>query len=345
MIITRIQGRTGRITLDRPAALNALTHKACRQIDATLRDWATDTRVAMVIIDASGDKAFCAGGDIAEMYATGMAGDFSYGQAFWRDEYRMNARLFRFPKPVATFLRGHTLGGGVGVGCHASHRIVSETSQIALPECSIGLVPDVGSTLLLAQAPGRLGEYLGLTGDRMDVGDAIHCGFADYFIPQTAWPGLIDTLAESGDWTLIDAAAQPAPTSRLAAWQPHIDAVFSGEKLADIHRALPETPNEAITHALKLMGRNAPLAMAAALEIIHRVRLRPTIDAALDQEYRFAFRAMEHGDFLEGIRAAIIDKDRMPQWQHPDWQSVTGADLLRMTLPLGSNALTLEDTP
>lgn len=341
--IIRKEGKVGRITLDRPQALNAMTHDMCLAIDAALILWADDPDVAMVILDAVGEKAFCAGGDIAEMYATGMAGDFDYGRRFWRDEYRMNARCFTFPKPVASFLQGFTMGGGVGIGCHASHRVVGDTSRIAMPECTIGLVPDVGGSLILAQAPGRLGEYLGLTGDRMAVGDAIFCGFADYYIPEAVWPDLIAALARTGDWTLIDAAALPAPDSRLAGWQAEIDKVFGGERLGDIYRAMPATPAEPIAHAATLMSRNAPLAMAVGLEIIRRVRLRPSIETALDQEYRFTYRAMEHGDFLEGIRAAIIDKDRKPKWRHEDWQALRGSDVLRMTLPLGKDAFTLED--
>ena len=341
--IIRKECKVGRITLDRPQALNAMTYDMCLAIDAALIRWADDPDVAMVILDAVGEKAFCAGGDIAEMYATGIAGDYAYGRRFWRDEYRMNARLFTFPKPVASFLQGFTMGGGVGIGCHASHRVVGDTSRIAMPECTIGLVPDVGGSLILAQAPGRLGEYLGLTGDRMAAGDAIHCCFADYYIPEEAWPDLIAALTLTGDWTLIDAAAQPAPDSRLAGWRSEIDKVFGGERLGDIYRAVPDSPSEPIAHALRLMSRNAPLAMAVGLEIIRRVRQRPTIENALDQEFRFTFRAMQHGDFLEGIRAAIIDKDRKPKWRHADWQALRGADVLRMTLPLGKDAFTLED--
>jgi enoyl-CoA hydratase len=339
-IITRIEGRVGRITLTRPEARNAMTHDACRAVIAHLHDWAGDDSVAMVLIDAVGDH-FCAGGDIARLYATGTAGDFSYGRAFWRDAYRMTAALHGFPKPVASFLQGYVLGGGVGLGCHASHRIVCDSARIGLPESSIGLVPDVGSTLILGQAPGRLGEYLGVTGDRMDAGDAIHCGFADYHIPRALWPALTEALVATGDWALIDAAAHPAPASRLATWQAEIDTAFGGETLGDIYRGLPETPGPALTHALGLMGRNAPLAMACAVEIIHRVRIRPTLETALGQEYRFAFRAMEQGDILEGIRAALIDKDRRPVWRHADWRALGVMDVPRMLMPLGAEALTL----
>ena len=148
----RVHGRVGRITLNRPKALNALTWEMCRAIERALDAWAADDAVAMLLIEGEGEKAFCAGGDLAEMYASGRRGDWSYGRRFWTDEYRMNLKLFRFPKPVASFLQGFTMGGGVGVGCHGSHRIVGETSKIAMPECGIGLVPDVGGSLILACA-------------------------------------------------------------------------------------------------------------------------------------------------------------------------------------------------
>ncbi|MEL6958549.1 MAG: enoyl-CoA hydratase/isomerase family protein [Pseudomonadota bacterium] len=328
-VVIRKDGRAGRITLNRPKALNALTWSMCRAIEAALDEWAADDAVALVVIDGAGDKAFCAGGDIQEMYARGTVGDFAYGDAFWRDEYRMNAKLFNFPKPVATFLHGFTMGGGVGVGCHGSHRVVCEGSVISLPEVSIGLVPDVGGSLLLARAPGRLGEYLGLTADRMEAADAIHAGFADYFVRQAAWPDLIDAVCATGDWTLIDAAATPAPDSRLAAWQTEIDAVFGGETLGDIHRAMPATLSKPLAHAQKLMARNSPLAQEVTVGLIHKVRMRDTIEAALDHEFRFTSRAMEKGDFLEGIRAAIIDR-----YRNPRWRAYTGADIVAMTYPV-----------
>ena len=153
----RVTGSAGRITLTREKALNALSYDMCMAIDAALKDWATNDAVKIVVIDARGEKAFCAGGDIAELYATGTKGDYDYGRTFWRDEYRLNARLSEFPKPIVSFMQGFVMGGGVGVGCHVSHRVVEDATQIAMPECGIGLVPDVGGSLLLARAPGRLG--------------------------------------------------------------------------------------------------------------------------------------------------------------------------------------------
>ena len=343
-IIIRREGRAGRITLNRPKALNALTWEMVRAIDAALKDWADDPEIALLVIDGAGEKAFCAGGDIAEMYARGRAGDFDYGERFWREEYAMNARLFRFPRPVVTLMQGFTMGGGVGVGCHGSHRVVGDSSRIAMPECGIGLVPDVGGSLLLAQAPGRIGEFLAVTGDRMDAGDAIFAGFADYYIPEADWPALTAELCQTGDWEAVDRAARPAPPSRLAGWQAEIDRYFGGETLGDIHRGFPADPGPAVAHALPLMERNAPLAQAAAVEIVHRVRARPDIAYALDQEFRYTSRALEQGDFLEGIRAAIIDRDRNPRWKHASWREVTLPDVVAMTLPV-KTPLKLEDTP
>lgn len=140
----RITGRAGRITLTRPKALNAMTYDMCLAIEAALDDWATQDAVALVIIDAEGDRAFCSGGDIAELYETGTKGDYAYYRRFWADEYRLNNKMFSYAKPIVSLLQGFTMGGGVGIGCHGSHRIVGDSSQVAMPECGIGLVPDVG---------------------------------------------------------------------------------------------------------------------------------------------------------------------------------------------------------
>lgn len=342
-IIIRKDGHAGHITLNRPKALNALTWDMCLAIETALGDWRDDPAVSLIIIDGTGDRAFCSGGDIAEMYASGQRRELDYGRRFWRDEYRLNAKIFNYTKPVVTFLQGFTMGGGVGVGCHGSHRIVCETSQIAMPECTIGLVPDVGGSLILARAPGRCGEFLGLTGDRMDAGDAIYAGFADSYIPETAWADLKTQLVTTGDPAAVAIAAHPTPQCRLAGWQSEIDATFAGETLADIYRAMPAEPGPAITHAKKLMDRNAPLGMAVATEIIHRVRQGPRMENALDQEFRYTYRCVAQGDFIEGIRAAIIDRDRKPQWQHKSWDQVPASEVLRMTQPLGKDALQWEE--
>ena len=230
-ISIRKSGKAGRITLQRPKALNALSYKMCLAVDEALRDWANDDSVELVVIEAEGEKAFCAGGDISEMYETGTAGDFDYGRQFWFDEYRMNHRIHDYAKPVVSFLQGFTMGGGVGLGCLGSHRVVGDTSQIAMPECGIGLVPDVGGTFILSKAPGRLGEYLGTTAARMNAGDAIVVGFADGYIPEADWPVLIAALEETGDATIVENAYRDAPDAPILNLKPEIDDHFAGEAL------------------------------------------------------------------------------------------------------------------
>lgn len=338
----RREGRAGRITLDRPKALNALTWDMCLEIERALTEWADDPAIALLIIDGLPcEKAFCAGGDLAEMYETGKAGDYDYGRRFWRDEYRMNAALFNFPKPVVTFLHGFTMGGGVGVGCHGSHRVVCEDSRIAMPETKVGLAPDVGGSLLLARAPGRLGEYLGITATRMGPGDAIHAGFADYFVPRANWPALIATLTETGNWEAVERVAHAAPVAPLAAVEAEINGLFGGETLRDILNLLKVSTTDFAQNALKAMSGNSPISMACTVELIHRSRARDSIEGALEMEYRFTSRSMEHGDFLEGIRALIIDKDNAPNWRHTGAEAVATHEVSTMLLPLGKHALTV----
>ena len=340
----RVTGRAGRITLTRPHALNAMTYDMCMAIDAAFQAWAEDDAVALIVFDAEGDRAFCSGGDIAELYASGTKGNYAYGQKFWADEYRLNNRIFNYPKPVVSCLQGFTMGGGVGIGCHGSHRIVGDSSQIAMPECGIGLVPDVGGSLMLALAPGRLGEYLGTTGARMGAADAIYAGFADSYIPELKWPALIETLEASGDVTVIDSMIETAPPGQLHSQIDMINTLFGGEALGDVLTDLRNDGGAFATDTLKKMQAASPLSMACAIEIIHRLRGPSlTMAKALDLEYRFTYRATEHGDFIEGIRAAIIDKDRSPKWQFAD-MNVPPAAVSKMLQPLGKQALNLEET-
>ena len=339
----RIEGRAGRVTLRRPEALNALTPGMADDIERALDAWALDDDVRLLLLDAEGEKAFCSGGDIADLYRAGLAGNFAHGRRFWRDEYRMNRKMFRFPKPVVSFLQGFVMGGGVGIGCHGSHRIVGDSSRVAMPECGIGLVPDVGGSLILARAPGRLGEYLALTSFRMGPADAIHAGFADYYLPESGWKKLKIDLAASGDPESVDRAAAAVPDGEFESARSWIDSHFAGERLRDILNSLRADNSGRSADALERIKRNSPLSMACSIEMIHRLRgASTTIEQALELEYRYTWRAMESGDFLEGIRAAIIDKDRSPNWRHA-LDGVAVADVSRMLAPLGENALELED--
>ncbi len=326
-------GRAGHITLDRPAALNALTREMCNAVREMLELWRSDDDVRLVIIDAEGDRAFCAGGDVAVMYQAGRAGETAFGQAYWRDEYRLDACVATWPKPVVTFLHGITMGGGVGIGCHASHRVVAADSEIAMPECAIGLVPDVGGSWLLARAPGRVGECLAVTGLRMTAGDAIACGFADVLCPQATWPALKETLLDSGSPEAIAAAAVEPPASGLLAQRRDIDRWFGQDTLTGVHTTLRDAGSELAAECLGRMGRNAPLAMHCALDLVRCQRVTRTIHAALEREFRYTARAVAHADFLEGVRALLIDKDRAPRWLHGSIESVSVTEVAAMLAP------------
>ncbi|SEP72140.1 enoyl-CoA hydratase [Loktanella sp. DSM 29012] len=337
----RHTGTAGRITLNRPDALNALTAGMSVAIEDALNRWASDPAIKLVVIDATGDKAFCAGGDIADLYAQGTAGQFGFGQDFWRQEYRMNAQVAGYGKPIVTLLQGFTMGGGVGVGCHASHRIVCENSQIAMPECSIGLVPDVGGSHLLGRAPGHLGEYLGLTAARMGPGDAIHAGFADHYVPRDRWADMIHTLERTGDVAAVHQVTDTEPPSQMAKDAVEIDTLFAHDALGSIVVACGAAEGAVAEAATKALSRNAPLAMACALRLIRAARTGTGLTEALRHEFRYTFRAQQQGDFLEGVRAAIIDRDRNPAWRHSTAAEVTKAQIDAMLAPLGDDALVL----
>ncbi len=335
----RIEGNVGRITLHRPKALNALTYQMCLDIEAALDAWREDDAVKLVVIDAEGDKAFCAGGDIQDLYDTAVAGDFGYGQTFWRDEYRLNEKIFNYPKPYIALMQGFVMGGGVGVSCHGSHRIVCETSQIAMPECGIGLIPDVGGSLMLARAPGQLGEYLGTTGARMDAGDAIYAGFADTFVPRASWIEMLTQLIETGDAACIHDFAQASPNAALKGLQSDIDGHFGHADMQGVAASLAADEGAFAASALKMINKKSPISVAATPTLIDRVRKADTIEAALTEEYKFTYRAAEFGDFIEGIKATIIDRSHTPKWRFATLADVSQTDIEMMLAPLGETAL------
>ena len=323
-------GHAGWITLNRPQVLNALTHEMCLAIERALDQWQNDANIVHVVIEGAGERAFCAGGDIAKLYETGRAGEFVYGQQFWKDEYRLNAKIHHYPKPYIAFLQGFTMGGGVGISCHGSHRIVGQTSQIAMPECGIGFVPDVGGSLLLAQAAGRLGEYLATTGMRMGAADSIYAGFADYYIPEEYWPALKRDLQKKYATDAVSGYNIALPESTIVNDQRQIDCFFAYPELSQIIETLGSDQGEFAARTLKRLLRASPLSIACTLRIIREVRKEPSIERALEWEYRFTSRATEFGDFLEGIRATIIDKDNNPQWQHADGKDVQSEEIASM---------------
>jgi enoyl-CoA hydratase len=329
-----VEGRAGRITLTRPEALNALTYDMSLAIEAAIDQWRDDDAVELVVIDGEGEKAFCAGGDIQKLYATGTAGDYAYGQTFWHDEYRLNAKIANYPKPYVSLMDGIVMGGGVGVSAHGSHRVVTDRAMVAMPEVSIGFLPDVGGTYILSRAPGHVGEYLGMTANRMNAADAIYAGFADAYVPADHMDSLIAALCGGGIATLDQFTSAP-PAGKLAAQQADIDAVFSLGDISEIIAALEASGSDWAQQTVKALRRNAPLSVVCALNAVRAARGYETIEDCLALEYRFVYRSMEQADFLEGIRAAIIDKDRNPQWRVATLEEVTAAQADALLASLG----------
>lgn len=330
-ILARAEGSLGHLTLNRPEALNALGLDMIRGISAALAAWRTDTDVQIVVIDGAGERGLCAGGDVRALYdqVTGAAPDEVV--PFFREEYAMNAAIAEFPKPVVAIADGITMGGGVGVAGHAAIRVVTERSRLAMPETRIGFTPDVGGTWLLSRAPGRLGEFLALTGGTLDAADALYAGFADFLVPSERLEALRDALAHRADPTgpseivmLFDETPEPSPLEAARTW---IDDAFSADTVAGILdrlRALAaeqggpgsdaDVPTPAAT--ADLLERLSPTALAVALEAVREARAMPGLRDALAGEYRrVLWFAGNHPDLVEGIRAQLVDKDRNPRWQ------------------------------
>lgn len=314
-VFIRKLGAVGRVTLTRPQFHNALTHAMVLAILEALNAWRHDTGVRLVVVDAEGEKAFCAGGDVTVLYRSGVAGDLEFGRRFWRDEYRMNALIANYPKPFVSLMHGIVMGGGVGLSSHGSHRIVTESSIVAMPECSIGLIPDVGGSLLLAKAPGFVGEYLGLTGARLGPAEGIEAGLADSFVPLGLISELKERLQEAADPAVVSEFATLPPTSTLSCIRDEIDNVFSAATVTEIRHRLLERRSNWANVALGKIEAASPLSLEVTLRAIRQARASQSIETALINEFRFVSRSMESGDFLEGVRATLVDKDHKPVWR------------------------------
>ncbi|MEO1239126.1 MAG: enoyl-CoA hydratase/isomerase family protein [Pseudomonadota bacterium] len=340
----RKSGSVGHVTLTRPKAMNALTHRMALSIEKALDDWVFDPTVEYVLIDAEGDRAFCAGGDLLSLYQAGQAGDFACAADFWRDEYRLNYKIATYPKPYVALMHGFVMGGGVGISAHGSHRIVTDTTLIAMPECSVGLIPDVGGSLILANAPGHLGMYLGLTGTRMGPGDAIFAGFADTFVPTDNWSDLRDAMEAGAGIKAISHHAATPPLGTLQAWQPAIDKAFESDNPRDAIAALEQLNESWSVKAASNIKSASPLAVAAAWNTILAARQNDHLLDALQAEFRFTSRSLKHGDFLEGIRAAVIDKDHSPKWAHTTLDDVPAELLAMLAEPADGEDVVFERT-
>jgi enoyl-CoA hydratase len=339
-VLVERRGRLGVLTLNRPRAINALDHEMVGIVAGALETWAQDDGVGTVLLQGAGDRGLCAGGDIVSLYRAATSGEHEAAAAFWRDEYRMDALIARYPKPYVAIMDGIVLGGGVGISAHGSVRVVTERTRIGMPETGIGYVPDVGGTRLLAQAPGELGTHAALTGEMLSGADAIALGLADAFVPSDRLADLVVELETRDAPAAVAAVAQAAPESALAASADWIDAAYAGDDLAAILVRLASA-GEVGAAASAILASRSPTALAITLRSLRIAATEPDLETALRREYRVSLHMLGVPDFAEGIRAQVIDKDRSPRWWPVDVADVSRSSVEAAFQPI-SRELTFE---
>lgn len=312
-ILFERRGRLGLVTLNRPKALNALTHPMALALEAQLLAWRADPAVGWVAIVGAGERAFCAGGDIRALYEAGLE-DGARNFAFYADEYRLNALIHGYPKPYVAFMDGVTMGGGVGVSVHGSHRVAGDATLFAMPETGIGLFPDVGGTWFLPRLPGEIGMWLALTGARLRAADAVAAGVCDLYLPSAA---IADALAaletDHPDQVLPFRAATPEGET-LAGLRPQIDRAFVGDDVEAILAALAAEGSPWAAAQRKTILTKSPMSTRIAFRQI-RLGRRLDFAACMALEFGLARFCMTQPDFYEGVRATIIEKTGAPTWR------------------------------
>ncbi|WP_405436235.1 enoyl-CoA hydratase/isomerase family protein [Streptomyces avidinii] len=343
-VLVRVEGRVGRLVLNRPKALNALSHSMVLRIEEALTSWRDDPAVQTVVISGAGERGLCAGGDVRAIYEDARTGGTASAD-FWRDEYRLNALIARYPKPYVALMDGIVMGGGVGISAHGSVRIVTERSRVAMPETGIGFVPDVGGTYLLALAPGELGTHLALTGAPVGAADALLCGLADHFVPSGRLAALVADLAQGPVHDAVAAHVSPAPAGELALHREWIDHCYAADTVEEVIARLLAAGVPAAEEAAATLAAKSPTALKVTLAALRGARRLGPLERVLEQEYRVSCAALSSRDLVEGIRAQVIDKDRNPRWQPDRLREVTQADTARYFAPLGDDReLTLTAT-
>jgi enoyl-CoA hydratase len=347
-ILLERRGGLAVVTLNRPKALNTLTLGMYRTLDPDLVKWGEDPSVHAVLIRGAGERAFCAGGDVRAIYEAGRGKTQGLTADFFREEYCLIERVYRFRKPYIALLAGITMGGGAGVSVHGSHRIATERFLFAMPETAIGLFPDIGATTFLSRCPGRIGRYLGLTGARIKAADALYCGLVTHYVRDERLPSLVDALTKlawrSGEErSQVDALladfAEPAGPAPLAELQPAIDRCFAPDTVEGIIAALEAEPTDWARAALASLAKASPTSLKITLR---QLQLGASLDVAeaLQLEYRMTQHAMQRHDFFEGVRAMLVDKDQAPKWQPASLAAVSEDEVAFYFQPIGARELT-----
>ncbi|MBJ7341704.1 enoyl-CoA hydratase/isomerase family protein [Mycolicibacterium sp.] len=319
-ILVNVDNGVGVVTLNRPKAINSLTHGMVADLEKALRNWENDDSVHTVLLSGSGERGLCAGGDVIAIHHSAKAGG-AEARSFWHDEYVLNAYIAEYPKPYVALMDGIVMGGGVGVAAHGSVRIVTDTTKMGMPEVGIGFIPDVGGTFLLSRAPGRLGLHAALTGAPFSGADAIAMGFADHFVPHDGLDDFTSTLVADGVDAAVSRFAVEPPASPLLAQRGWIDECYAGETVVDILAALRTHDAGPATDAAAKIADRSPIALAVTLAAVRRAAQLDTLKDVLRQEFRTSCAALRSHDLVEGIRALLIDKDKNPAWQPPTMES------------------------
>jgi enoyl-CoA hydratase len=328
-VLSRVDNGVGFVTLNRPKAINSLNQPMIDQLSAVLANWEQDSEVSAVVLAGAGERGLCAGGDVVAIYHSARA-DGVEAKRFWHDEYLLNGKIGRFPKPYVALMDGIVMGGGVGVGAHANTRVVTDTSKVAMPEVGIGFIPDVGGAYLLSRAPGSLGLHAALTGAPFSGADAIALGFADHYVPHDKLDALREAIAADGVEQALATHAVEPPPSELAAQQEWIDHCYAGDTIADIVASLrnhQRTGSGPANDAADLIATRSPIALSVTLEAVRRAGKLGTLEDVLSQDYRVSSASLRSHDLVEGIRAQLVDKDRNPKWSPASLAQVSKVDV------------------
>lgn len=337
-VITRIQNGVGRITLNRPRAIHALNRAMCETMIATLLNWRDDAAVRSVLVDHTGERGFCAGGDI-RMIAESGAGDGVDARAFFKAEYRLNALMFGYPKPITAIVDGIVMGGGVGISEPADIRIATERTTYAMPETGIGLYPEVGGGWFLPRLPGQTGVWIGLTGARLKAADTVALGIHTHFVPSEGVEALkADLLAEPADPAAVAARhAGDAGSAPLAIHREVIDRLFAFDTVEEIFAALDADGSDWAAAQRATLKTKSPTSLKVTLRHIREGAKAASFDDNMAVEYAVSGRIGATHDFQEGVRTVIVDKDNAPKWSPADVSDVQAATLDALFAPLAEN--------